>query len=73
MPIQVEHLLSNLLHQLRTRLQSEQFVVKGVPASDNFDIIDVVAINSWQAHSTVIHLSGEDFIAVEPVSENATI
>lgn len=73
MSIQVDKLLTNLLHEFGAALKSEQFIVEGVAASHNFNIVDVVAVDCRQAHATVVHLTGENFISKEPVSEYATI
>jgi len=71
--VQVEHLLPDLLHQLGTGLQGQQFVVERVSASDDLNIVNVVTVDSGQTNATVVHLSGENFISVEPIAENARI
>lgn len=44
-----------------------------VATANDLDIIDVVTINGWQAHTAVVHLTGENFIAKEVVTEDTAV
>mmetsp|Transcript_84400 Transcript_84400/g.116642 ORF Transcript_84400/g.116642 Transcript_84400/m.116642 type:complete len:304 (-) Transcript_84400:533-1444(-) len=71
--VKVKHLGTNLLHHISCCLDGHKFIIKRVASSDDFNIIDVVTVNSWQAHTAVVHLSSKHFIAKEPVTEDTTI
>ena len=69
----LDHLLSNFSVDLVVRLEVHQLIVEVVSATDDFDIVDVVTIDGWQANTAVVHLSGENLVTEEVVSEDTTI
>ena len=71
--VQIEHLGSDLLHNIRGALDGHQFVVESVAATYDFDIIQVVAVNGGKGNAGVVHLAGEDFISEEPVAKDAAV
>jgi hypothetical protein len=52
---------------------NHQLIVEVVSASYYLDIIEVVRVDGWEANSAVVHLSGEDLISVEVVTEETAI
>jgi len=42
-------------------------------AADNFNITQIVGVDGWQADTAVVHLTGEDLIAEEVVSEDTAV
>jgi hypothetical protein len=44
-----------------------------VSSSDNLDIVEVVRVDGWEADTAIVHLSGENFVSVEVVSEKTAI
>ena len=44
-----------------------------VAATNNFDIVKVMRVDSWEANTTVVHLTSEDLVTEEVVSENTTV
>ena len=54
-------------------LTGQQTVVQVVAASEDFHVIEIVGVDGRKTDSAVIHLSGEDFISKEGVSEDSTV
>ena len=73
MSVQIEVLLTNLLHQLRARLQGEQLIIQRVAASHHFHVVDEVGVDCRQTYAAVVHLPGKNFIPKEPVAEDAAV
>jgi len=48
-------------------------VVDMVSSSNDLNVIQVMGIDGWEADTTVVHLSGEDLITVEVVTEETTV
>ena len=71
--VQIQHLGSDLLHDIRGGLNAHQLVPKYVSRSHYFDFADVVAVESGAGDSEPVHLSSEDFVAEEPVSKDAAV
>ena len=44
-----------------------------VAATNNFDIVKVMRVDSWEADTAVVHLTSEDLVTEEVVSENTTV
>ena len=44
-----------------------------VSSTDDLNIVHVVTIDGWQADTAVVHLSSEDLISEEIVSENTAV
>lgn len=44
-----------------------------VATTNYFNIVDIVTINGWQADTAVVHLSSEDLVTEEVVTENTTV
>jgi len=44
-----------------------------VAASNDLDVVQVVAVDSGQADTAVVHLAGEDLVTEEVVTENAGV
>ena len=51
----------------------QKIIVNKVSSSDYFNIINVVRVNSWKTNTAVVHLTSEDLVAEEVVSEETTI
>jgi hypothetical protein len=70
----LDHLLSDLTVSGGLALGvSHEGVVDVVARTDNFNIVHVVTVDSGEAHTAVVHLSGEDFVSEEVVSEKSTV
>jgi hypothetical protein len=69
----LEHVLTNVLVHGLWGLGGEEFVVKVVSTSDNLDVVEVMRVDGWKADSAVVHLSGEDLVTEEVVSEKSSI
>ena len=73
MSVQIQKLLTNLLHEFWAWLQSEELVVESIATSHNLDVVDVMTVDCGQSNATVIHLSSENLITVEPITENTAV
>jgi len=71
--IEVKHLRSNLLHHIWSRLDWHQFVPEHVTGTNYLNFIDVVSVKGRNGDTCPIHLSGEHFIAEEPIAEDSTV
>lgn len=69
----VHDLVSNFVVDSLIGLVDEQVVKEGGSSSDDFDVVEVMGINGWQVNTAEVHLSGEDLVTVEVVSENTSI
>ena len=69
----LEHVLTNVVVHGLWGLGGKELVVEVVSTSDNLDVVEVVRVDGWKANSAVVHLSGEDLITEEVVSEKSSI
>jgi len=69
----LEHVLSNLLVDFFWSFSSEKLVVHGVSSSDDLNIVKIMGPGGWEADTAIVHLSGEDFISEEVVTEETTV
>ena len=72
-PSSTEHLLSDISHDILSIFGSEELVIKGVSASEDLNVIKIVTIDGRKAHAAIIHLSDEDFVSKEVVSEYTAV
>lgn len=72
-PALQKEVLANVLVLLGQSFDVHQVVVDLVTATDAFDIVQVVAVDSRKADTTVVHLSGEDLVAEEVVSKDTAV
>ena len=70
---ELEHVLTNVVVHGLWGLSGKELVVEVVSTSNNLDVVQVVRIDGWKAHSAVVHLSSEDLITEEVVSEKSSI
>lgn len=68
-----EHVLTNFGVDGFWRLGGQELVVEVVSASDDLNIVQVVGVDGWEANTAVVHLSGEDLVTEEVVSENTAV
>ena len=68
-----EHVLSNLSIERFWRLSVEKCVVKVIATPNNLNIIDVVTIDGRQADTAIVHLTSENFITEEVVTEDSAV
>lgn len=68
-----KHVLTNFLVDGFWRLSGQELVVEVVSASDDLDVVQVVRVDGWEANTAVVHLSGEDLVTEEVVSENTAV
>lgn len=69
----LEHVLTNFLVHGLWGFSGKELVVKVVSTSDNLDVVEVVRVDGWEADSAVVHLSSEDLVSEEVVSEKSGI
>lgn len=70
---QEEHVFANIIGNCSWRLGIQQLVVEVISSSDDLDIVEIVRVDSWEADSAVVHLSGEYLISEEVVSKETTV
>jgi hypothetical protein len=70
---QGEQLGADLLVDGLVGLGVQKRVPEVVAATDDLDVVQVVAVDGGQADTAVVHLAGEDLIAEEVVAENAGV
>ena len=70
---ELKHILTNSRVDRRWSLSGHELVVEVVSTSDNFNIVEIVSVDGWKANTAIVHLSSENFVAIEPVAENATV
>jgi len=70
---ELEHVLTNVVVHGLWGLSGKELVVEVVSTSNNLDVVQVVRIDGWKAHSAVVHLSSENLVSEEVVSEKTSI
>lgn len=68
-----EDLRSDLVHSLEKTVLSHELVVESVSGSEDLDVGHEGSINGVHTHTGVGHLSGEDLISEEVVSEDTSV
>ena len=68
-----EHVLSDLSIDSCWCFVVKHIVVHEVSTSNALDIIDVVSVDGWEANTTVVHLSSEDLVSEEVVTEHTAV
>ena len=68
-----EHVLSNLSIERFWRLSVEKRVIKVIATPNNLNIIDVVTIDGRQADTAIVHLTSENFVTEEVVTEDSAV
>mmetsp|Transcript_119355 Transcript_119355/g.166548 ORF Transcript_119355/g.166548 Transcript_119355/m.166548 type:complete len:385 (-) Transcript_119355:291-1445(-) len=71
--VEEQELGTNFLVDFVGGLSKHELVVEGIAATDHFDVVEVVRVDSGEADTAVVHLSGEDLITVEVVAEDAAV
>jgi hypothetical protein len=71
--VEKQHVLADLTVDTSKGLVAHELVVKVVSASVNFNIIEVMRVHGWKADTAVVHLSSEDLVTEEVVSEDTSI
>lgn len=69
----VKDLRSDLIGDVLWRFFSQKLVVKWISSSVYFYIIQVVRVDCRKTNSAIVHLSCEDFITVEVVTEDTSV
>lgn len=69
----LDHLLSDLGVDFVMRLEVHHLVVEVVSATDDLNIIHEVSVDGGEAHTTVVHLTGEDFVTHVVGSEHTAV
>lgn len=70
---ELEHVLTDIGVNRLWGLGGQELVVEVVSASDALNVVEVVRVNGWKADTAVVHLSGEDLVSVEVVTEETTV
>jgi hypothetical protein len=68
-----EQLGTNLLVDGLVGLLVEERVPQVVAATDDLNIVHIVTVDGWEADTAVVHLSGENFVTKEVVTEDSGI
>jgi len=68
-----EELGTNFVVDIFWSLGSKKRVVKGVSSSDDLNIVKIMSPDGWKADTTIVHLSGENFISEEVVTEETRV
>jgi len=69
----LDHLLSDLSVDFVMRLEVHHLVVEVVPAADDLNVVHEVRVDGGEADTTVVHLTGENFVTHVVGSENTTV
>jgi len=69
----LDHLLSDFSVNLIVRLEVHHLVVEVVAATDDLNVVHKVRVDGGEADTTVVHLTREDFVTHEVVTENTTV
>jgi len=70
---ELEHVLTNVSVDGLWGLGGQELVVKVVSTSDDLNVVKVVRVDSWEADSAIVHLSSEDLVSEEVVTEETSI
>jgi hypothetical protein len=54
-------------------LGGQELVVEVVSASDALNIIEIMRVDGWETHTAIVHLSSEDFVSEEVVTEKTGV
>jgi len=68
-----EDLVTDLCGNFSWSLTCDKFVVKLVTATEDLDVVEEVGVDGRKADTAVVHLSGEDLVTEEVVSEDTAI
>jgi hypothetical protein len=71
--VEKQHVLTDLTVDTSKGLVAHELVVKMVSASVNLDIVEEMRVHGWKADTAVVHLSSEDLVTKEVVSEDTSI
>ena len=70
---ELEHVLTNIGVNRLWGLGGQKLVVEMVSASNALNIIEVMRVDGWKANTAIVHLSSEDFVSEEVVTEKTTV
>jgi len=70
---ELDHLFTDFGVDGLWALGGQKLVVEVVSASDALDIVEVVRVDGWEANTAVVHLSGENFVSEEVVTEETSV
>lgn len=68
-----QELLTNLSVDSFWGLVGEEIVEEGVSSSVDLNIVQVVGVDGWHVDTAEVHLSGEDLVSEEVVSEKTSV
>ena len=68
-----EHLETDLISDVAMMLGIHHGVVEMVSASVDLDVVDVLSVSGQKVDTAVVHLSGEDLVSEEVVTEETTV
>lgn len=71
--VELEDLVTDGVGNLAGRLLVQELVVESVTPSEHLHVIQEMRIDSGEAHSAVVHLSGEDFVSEEVVAKDTAV
>ena len=71
--IEVKHLRSDLLHDIRGRLNRHQLIPEDIPGTNYLDFLHKFSIVGEDMNTAEVHVTGEYFISKEPISKNSTV
>jgi len=70
---ELEHVLTDIGVNRLWGLGGQELVVEVVSASDALNIIEIMRVDGWETHTAIVHLSSEDFVSEEVVTEKTGV
>lgn len=71
--VKVEHLRSDLLHDIRGRLDRHKLGPEDVAGAHNLRLRHILTVVGRHSSAAPVHLTGEDLITKEPVAKDAAV
>ena len=69
----IDDVFTHLMKSVFNSSVGEKLVIQLVSSSVHFDLIDILSISGGTMHAQPCHLSAEDLVTEEPVSEKSSI
>ena len=70
---EAQKLSSNIFVDLVVGFSSQETVPEMVTSTNYFYIIEIMWVDGWEANTAVVHLTSENFVTEEVVTEETTV
>jgi len=70
---ETQKLSSDIFVDLSVSFSVKKTVPEVIATTNDLNIIEIMRVNRWEANTAIVHLSSEDFITEEVVSEETAI